>query len=303
MKRSLLLLFFVFVPSAWSAESVSQRTSAQCSPVVGGVTGNVEIKIICKQGVDPATVKLILRLLNDGLPRLEEQQRQILEILASKVLDTKQLEEIIASKHAALFNSSQEEAAKWAKDLVESSKANEAELKSLALSGKELADKLTLKLKPVCDFIMQEFDSRISELTKRGLLKPQQFSPDPSIELIVVDKSPRRDVVIRDIEFKNGAGMRIYLLQAQIHRGKLIGEPAIYFDESVDGARFQPLYFRLMSKQLRLLPEKTDMGTDHKPKTEDSLSDEEFRRKISTAIGDSIRFIYLHDAASASPRK
>jgi hypothetical protein len=50
-----------------------------------------------------------------------------------KLLDTKQLEELMAAKYVAVFSSSREDAAKWAKDLVDSSKANEAEIKALAL--------------------------------------------------------------------------------------------------------------------------------------------------------------------------
>lgn len=303
MRRLLLLSVFAFIPSAWSAESVSQRTTAPCSPVVSGVKGNVDIRINCKQGVDPAMVKRLLGLLNEGLPRMEEQQRQIIELLGSKVLDTKQLEELMASKYAAVFSSSREDAANWAKDLVESSKASEAEFKSLALSEKELADKLTLKLKPLRDFILQEFDSRMSELTKRGLLYPQQFTPDdPNIEFIVFNKQPHFKVLVRDIEFKNGGGIHIYLVQGQVRSGKLIGEPRFYIEEIVDGVSFEPLFIRLLSKELTLHSEKTDKITTHKPKTDDPLSDEEFRRKISTSIGGSISFIYLRDAASPRPR-
>jgi hypothetical protein len=271
---------------------------------VSGVKGNVDIRIInCKQGVDPAMVKRLLGLLNEGLPRMEEQQRQIIELLGSKLLDTKQLEELMAAKYAAVFSSSREDAAKWAKDLVESSKANEAEIKALALSEKELAHKLNLKLKPVRDFILQEFDSRISELTQRGLIYPQQFTPDdPKIELIVLNKPPHPRLTIRSIEFNNGAGIGIYLAQAQVHSGKLIGEPTFWIGETVDGASLEPLDFRFMSKVLTLKPEKTMKVTTHKPKTDDPLDDEEFRHKISTSIGDSISFIYLRDAASPNPR-
>ena len=304
MRRLLLLSVFAFIPSAWSAESLSQRTTAPCSPVVSGVKGNVDIRIInCKQGVDPAMVKKLLRLLNEGLPRMEEQQRQIIELLGSKLLDTKQLEELMAAKYAAVFSSSREDAAKWAKDLVESSKANEAEIKALALSEKELTDKLALKLKPFRDFVLQEFDSRISELTKRGLLYSQQFIPDDSkIEFIVFNKEPRFNVMVRDIEFKNGGGIHIYLDQGQVRTGKLTREPRFFIREIVDGVQFEPLYMRLLSKELTLNPEKTHKITRHKPKTDDPLDDEEFRHKISTAVGDSISFIYLRDAASPRPR-
>jgi hypothetical protein len=304
MRRLLLLSVFVLIPSAWSAESVSQRTSAPCSPVVSGVKGNVDITIInCRQGVDPAMVKRLLRLLNEGLPRMEEQQRQIIELLGSRLLDTKQLEELMAAKYAAVFSSSREDAAKWAKELVESSKANEAEIKSLALSEKELTDKLTLKLKPLGDFVFQEFDSRISELTKRGLIYPQQFTPDDSkIEFIVFNKQPQFNLMVRDIEFKNGGGIHIYLDQGQVRSGKLIREPRFYIGEIVDGVRRYAPYIRLLSKELTLHSEKTDKITTHKPKTDDPLGDEEFRHKISTAIADSISFIYLRDAASSNPR-
>jgi hypothetical protein len=173
----------------------------------------------------------------------------------------------------------------------------------LALSEKEMADKLTLKLKPLRDFILQEFDSRISELTKRGLIYPQQFTPDDSkIELIVLNKQAHPQLTIRAIEFNNGGGIAIYLAQAQVHSGKLTWEPAFWIDETVDGARLRPFYFRFMSKELTLQPEKTMKVTTHKPKTDDPLDDEEFRHKISTAIGDSISFIYLRDAASPHPR-
>src|SRR5262245_33695629 len=226
MRRLLLLSVFAFIPSGWSAESVSQRTTAPCSPVVSGVKGNVDIRITCKQGVDPTMVKLILRLLNEGLPRMEEQQKQIIELLGSKILDTRQLEELMASKYAALFVSSHEDAAKWAKDLVESSQANEAEIKSLALSEKELAEKLTLRLKPLSNFVLQEFDSRMLELTKRGLLYPQQFTPDDAnLEFIVFNKQPRFRIMVRDIEFKNGGGIHIYLDQGQVRSGKLTRQP------------------------------------------------------------------------------
>src|SRR6266404_4246757 len=285
MRRLLLLSVFAFIPSVWSAESVSQRTTAPCSPVVSGVKGNVDIRINCKQGVDPAMVKSLLRHLNEGLPRIEELQRQMIDLLASKLLDTKQLEELIASKYAAVFNSSQQDAAKWAKDLLESAKASEAELKFLALSEKELADKLTLKMKPLRDFILQEFDNRMSELTKRGLLYPQQFTPDDSsIELIVLNKQPHLKLPIRDIEFKNGGGIHIFLVQAQVRNGKLIGEPRFYVEEIVDGVSFEPLFMHLLSKVLTLHSEKSDKVTTHKPNTDDPLSDEEFRHKISTAI-------------------
>jgi len=248
-------------------------------------------------------VKSLLRHLNEGLPRIEELQRQMIDLLASKLLDTKQLEELIASKYAAVFNSSQQDAAKWAKDLLESAKASEAELKFLALSEKELADKLTLKMKPLRDFILQEFDNRMSELTKRGLLYPQQFTPDDSsIELIVLNKQPHLKLPIRDIEFKNGGGIHIFLVQAQVRNGKLIGEPRFYVEEIVDGVSFEPLFMHLLSKVLTLHSEKSDKVTTHKPNTDDPLSDEEFRHKISTAIGDSISFIYLRDAASPRPR-
>ena len=234
---------------------------------------------------------------------MEEQQRQIIELLGSKLLDTKQLEELMAAKYTAVFSSSREDAAKWAKDLVESSKANEAEIKSLALSEKELADKLNLKLKPVRDFILQEFDSRISELTKRGLIYPQQFTPDDSkAEIIVLNKQAHPGFTIRGIEFNNGGGIAIFLAQAQVHSGKLIREPAFWIDETIDGASLRPFYFRLMSNELTLQPEKTMKVTTYKPKTDDPLDDEDFRHKISTAIGDSISFIYLRDAASPNPR-
>jgi hypothetical protein len=130
MRRLLLLSVFAFNPSAWSAESLSQRTTAPCSPVVSGVKGNVNIIINCKQGVDPATVKTLVQFLNEGIPLLVGLQRQTIDLLSMKILDTKQVEEIMAAKYAAVFSSSRDDAAKWAKDLVESSKANEAEIKS-----------------------------------------------------------------------------------------------------------------------------------------------------------------------------
>ena len=128
-----------------------------------------------------------------------------------------------------------------------------------ALCKKELADKLNLKLKPVRDFILQEFDSRITELTKRGLIyHPQQFTPDDSKkEFIVLNKPPHPRLTIRSIEFNNGAGIGIYLAQAQVHSGKLIGEPVFWIAETIDGASLEPLDFRFMSKVLTLKPEKT----------------------------------------------
>jgi hypothetical protein len=303
MKRLWLLLFLVFVPSLWSADSVSQRTSGCGSPIVDGVKGNVEIKIVCKQGVDPATVKLIVQFLNEGLPRIEQQQKQIIQLLSTKILDTQQLQELIAMKYAAVFASSKEDSEKWAKELLESAQAKEAELRSLSVTGKELSEKLSLQWKPMYDFILKEFDDRASALAARNLFKAQA-KPEHNLyykgsgELMVIDRPAKAQVWLRDVRFPNDGIIQIFLDSGRIHRGKFIGGPVLYFQESVNGIRFKPFRYRFETSELTLYPEVGGGGKIHKPNNPDPLLDQEFRGKISTAIGNSIQFIYLNDAAS-----
>jgi hypothetical protein len=80
-----LITFLIFVPPAWPAASISQRTEGSCSPTVADVKGNVSI--VCT-GVDPALSKEIVKLLNEILQDTKkmEQMRQELD-RASKRTD------------------------------------------------------------------------------------------------------------------------------------------------------------------------------------------------------------------------
>ena len=244
-----LINSIVFVPLVWPA-SVTQRTQGQCSPAVADVKGNVTVQCT---GVDPGLLNQILALLNQDLRRAEQFQKQVLDAVASKALDTKTLEEIIALKYKVIFNSSEENAKRWAKEFLDSP-AKEQELKSLANNGQEFADKLRLRWQPFYDFILKEFDDRISELSKRNLLKP---NPNPAYnpyyksdaQLVVVDKGAQHGM-IRDVRFKNGGVIQIFFSQGQIHGGILRVEPRLYVTESVNGAGYKPLFFNFYKDKM-----------------------------------------------------
>lgn len=61
--KSLVLLFLLWVPVAWSAD-ISQRTDGPCSPTVADVKGNVSI--VCN-GIDSSKSDEIIKILNEIL--------------------------------------------------------------------------------------------------------------------------------------------------------------------------------------------------------------------------------------------
>jgi hypothetical protein len=74
-----LITFLIFVPPVWPA-AVSQRTEGSCSPAVADVKGDVKMSFVC-EGVDPALLKEIVKLLNEILQDTKklEQIRQELD--------------------------------------------------------------------------------------------------------------------------------------------------------------------------------------------------------------------------------
>jgi hypothetical protein len=213
----------------------------------------------------------------------------------------KQIEEIIALKHKVIFASSEEDAKRWAKELLESSPRKESEVKSLAASGRELADKLLLRWNPLYDFFQKELDNRISELKQTGLITD---SEQIQAELLVVD-SESRAVPIRRITFLGNLerfSIMVYLFQGQIHRGNLVKPPHLQFEEHVNWASYMPVSLIFRAEAISFehrteIPQPTQIK-EYKAMGEDPLSDQEFRRALSTAIGNSLSFVYLNVAAS-----
>lgn len=304
MKNSafwLLTALLGCVSSGWFA-SVTQQTKGPCSPKVTNVGRDTTIVIRCS-GLDPNSLKSLMNLSGE-LPKLTENferfRREVLALLAQKALDIKQVQETIALNHRVIFAQTEGDAKRWARELLESSSEKEKEIKSLASAGRELADKLLLRWNPVYEFFLKEIDSRISELKRAG--KIRDFDQSRDIDLVVVD-SQSHVRAIRSARFVgpgDGALISLFLIPAQIHRGNVRNLPGLRLQGNVNGAIYYPIYMHFTQEGVSFdytrenqKPTRTFRATG-----EDPLADEEFRRALSTAIGNSISFVYLNGVVS-----
>jgi hypothetical protein len=223
-------------------------------------------------------------------------------------MSTEEIQQIIAWKYKAIFNSTEEDAVRWGKRLFDTPSTKQADFDSLAVDGQKLAETFTLRWKPLYEYVLKLFDDYAIELHKRGLLKPSARAdrmPFDKVnrDLIVVDRPSLQRAIVRDIRFPNGGVVQILLSQGQIHRGKIKeGVVALRFDESVNGVRYTPIRIELSIDKVWASFDKEQGGnyTYQSNWDKDPLSDQAFRHRLSGAIGNSLEFIHLNDRASKS---
>lgn len=215
--------------------------------------------------------------------------KQLTDIFMNRELNTKDIEEIILLRFKEIFNSSEEDAKKFAESLSLPEKLEE--MKSLSLKGQELGIKLLLKWKPLYDFVRKNFDDRIYELERKNMIK--SFNKDNEQEIVSIERPAKTNTVIRNIIFPNGNQLRVQLFSGEIKSSQLVANPRITI-EQITSTHSYPLFyidFRDSYIQLYLFNPSKSFTTEK----DDPLSDEEFRTKVTEAISNSIQLVYLED--------
>lgn len=297
-----MLLVAVGASSILSAASISQRTQGSCSNAV--VTGGGNVTITCT-GIKPDDLDKLVELFNSSVQLTKEFYQKTLDALAKKELNTEEIRAIIALRYKAIFASAEEDAERWGKRL-ESASDRQSEVDFLAADGRKLAERIILQWQPVHDFILKIFDDRILELEKRGLLMSGRDSiRKRNLDLIAVDRAADPNTLIREVSFPNGARIRVSISQGQIHRGKYRRNMRLWIDERVNGINYAPLNMFFDMKQFSLSyqgetvtqSKGMDDSWDNGP-----LNNEQIRKLLILAIGQSLEFVYVNDRSPSDSK-
>lgn len=259
------------------------------------------IEIVLFFIITPAIAGVLLNEVYYHEDKIDEGKfrQQVRDAMLDRGLDTKEIEEIIASKYKNIFETTDDEAKQWAKNYLNSLTEKQQSMNSLNQSSKDLGNRFIDKWNPVIDYILRVFDERIEELEVRNLIDSKNITKIKEIDDIIQVENPNlsKRSELRFVKFPNGNTMQIILIHGAIQGGKILSYPFVDFTETINGIRYSPINIGIYSDFARITQFKEpERSTGESYESEnDVLGDSNFRKFLVSAINHSLEYVYTED--------
>lgn len=168
------------------------------------------------------------------------------------------------------------------KELIDKTRLPKSKI--VSISSHEKINKLRLKWKPVFDFVMETFDSKISELIKKGV---NLNIDDKSEDVIIYDADKKQHGLksLRSVQKDRQPSIRVLYIPGAVREGFLIKNLEVYFFERTKVGKEHKVYSLYFSEDSVTLD--SDYGKYDRFDTHDLdgfLENSEIRKRIVEAI-------------------
>jgi len=257
----------------------------------------VIIDVIIVSFLIPVCVNLMMPFFQkDEREKRERVDRKILSAITQSKLNDKDLEDLISYQYREIFESSQGDAKRWARELIDSMLEKKEKLGVLAEHTEEIVQKLRFKWWPLHMYALDQFDKRINELQKHNPSIKIELAIDKYDLILDIDSITYRTFDVRKVVFPNGNLITIKFEPASIQRGVLIEGTELNFTENLKFAGLSYAFSIACNEKIIQINPRNNRYSDIDIRTEDDpLMVDDFKDTLAKGINKLITSAYLHE--------
>jgi hypothetical protein len=224
----------------------------------------------------------------------DAQQKKFERIIISEISKNKteeDLKEFIALKYKEVYNSSEKDAIGWADNLVNNLKNKKELQEELSKKAIKVSGVFRMKWEPFYNYILQQFDTRIEALIKKGI-KIQYEKND--VDIIKVNPALGNGGVVRKAKFDNNWEIWVEVRAASIENSKLSQYPIIFIHKAFKGSYQRAVTIGFGENNFSVGPDDMRYKEYGGTSVKDPLEDSDFRDKVDGVINEVIASMVIY---------
>lgn len=195
----------------------------------------ITLSVVFAAVLSPAIFHIIINWNERKREETGQQFRNaVIKGIYQQKIDYAQLEELLSLKYKEVFESSENEAKKWAGEFLDSLSDKRDEKTKIAKKTQELSEALKLKWGPTYKYLLASFDKRVEELVKNSSTKLEVTKDVP---IVSVNKVNQGQEILRKVVFPNGNHLIVELHTAVVDSGKITWFPNLIFRENINATQ------------------------------------------------------------------
>jgi hypothetical protein len=221
---------------------------------------------------------------------------RLLAAVKEQGFEIEKYKERIKELHKQTYQSSDEDAEKWAVNFLSTVNIRKDKIKQQKEEARIIKEKELINLPIVFDYILYDFDSKINALKETS--QKIQLTKIDTFDLVVYDST--QSITIREVIFENGNSLKLTLKQGSRDEFFIKEYPEICFSETTKNLSRQKVSFRIKKRPMGVTvksPEQKPLIEDiyYVLEGDDYFLNDRFKKSFSDTFQKALEAVFMGD--------